>query len=652
MISNVPVYDEKLRLIIFSGGARTGRGICSCAAALYCAQHGQTALLVSTDGNHSLEGCLDVTIDCSVTAVKGIGSLYAVEIDPETYLDQYVKENETILKTIADRGSYIDTKDICDFFSLSLPGMDKLMVILALSDYLENQEYDIIILDTESDEYTIRLLNLINQMSDWIRLLNQALEKYRFITSVFKRYKPDTVDAYIETMFDKMVNLNDLLTDPTQTRLIPVMLPDEGSIGETGKLIKAAQKQEVSLTHIIVNRTTADCKCKYCQQRKTEQPGNFSTLCGQFKDLSQIELPLPLYEVRGISALTAYIQNILHPDTGNAMDAFVIHTNDKAKIPDCLSGIKLADQKYILITGTQRTGKTSIAAATGLYLANLGKRTLIYSTDPSPSLSGCFACEIGNKITPLPDNKLLYGLEINRQKLLDEFNQQYVEDTYEIIDEYLCRNRVALDFDRETMIDLIAPAPPCLSEVLSLIKLTETFNEEDYDAIVLDLAPGEQFFQILESPRITLHWFRTFLKLLNNYGELINLENTKELMIDLSIGINKIRSMLKTSGQLACLNVIVPEAVTYEKAVKLMDSILQFKNSRLWIAANQITPAGQCGYCSQVRVQQQSYIAKLRSRFSNYETVEIPLISHQLSDISHLEELTRLLYTPAAAQKH
>lgn len=202
-------------------------------------------------------------------------------------------------------------------------------------------------------------------------------------------------------------------------------------------------------------------------------------------------------------------------------------------------------------------------------------------------------------------------------------------------------------FDRDTMIDFIAPVPPGLCEVLSLIKLLEAINVEDYDTIILDVAPSEQFFQMLASPKKSLQWFQTFLRLLNKYGELINLDKTKELIIDISVGINKIRSMLKTSGQLAFLNVIIPEGTIYEKAKKLLECIEQFVNSHLWIAANMTAPAGQCDYCNQLRLQQQSCIAKLRSSFSNYEVIEIPLISHQLFGIRHLEELSGRLYPPA-----
>ena len=50
---------------------------------------------------------------------------------------------------------------------------------------------------------------------------------------------------------------------------------------------------------------------------------------------------------------------------------------------------KFKDDKttFIFVGGKGGVGKTSISAATALWLANSGKKTLIVSTDPAHSLS-------------------------------------------------------------------------------------------------------------------------------------------------------------------------------------------------------------------------------------------------------------------------
>lgn len=61
----------------------------------------------------------------------------------------------------------------------------------------------------------------------------------------------------------------------------------------------------------------------------------------------------------------------------------------------------LIGNKLLLFGGKGGVGKTSCAAATSIYAASKGKKTLILSTDPAHSLSDSFGIENGNKIKNL-----------------------------------------------------------------------------------------------------------------------------------------------------------------------------------------------------------------------------------------------------------
>src|SRR5690348_4716480 len=50
--------------------------------------------------------------------------------------------------------------------------------------------------------------------------------------------------------------------------------------------------------------------------------------------------------------------------------------------------------RLLLFTGKGGVGKTSLAAATGLRLAQLGKRTLVMSVDPAHSIADAFSLDV------------------------------------------------------------------------------------------------------------------------------------------------------------------------------------------------------------------------------------------------------------------
>ena len=58
--------------------------------------------------------------------------------------------------------------------------------------------------------------------------------------------------------------------------------------------------------------------------------------------------------------------------------------------------------RFLFFTGKGGVGKTSIACATAIQLADAGKRVLLVSTDPASNVGQVFGVRIGNQITALP----------------------------------------------------------------------------------------------------------------------------------------------------------------------------------------------------------------------------------------------------------
>ena len=56
---------------------------------------------------------------------------------------------------------------------------------------------------------------------------------------------------------------------------------------------------------------------------------------------------------------------------------------------------------FIFFTGKGGVGKTSLACATAVWLADQGRRTLLVSTDPASNVGQVFDLAIGNTIRPV-----------------------------------------------------------------------------------------------------------------------------------------------------------------------------------------------------------------------------------------------------------
>jgi len=82
--------------------------------------------------------------------------------------------------------------------------------------------------------------------------------------------------------------------------------------------------------------------------------------------------------------------------------------------------------RFLFFTGKGGVGKTSIACATAIELAEAGRRILLVSTDPASNVGQVFGIQIGNNITPIPSVSNLSALEIDPQAAAQLYRDRIV----------------------------------------------------------------------------------------------------------------------------------------------------------------------------------------------------------------------------------
>ena len=82
--------------------------------------------------------------------------------------------------------------------------------------------------------------------------------------------------------------------------------------------------------------------------------------------------------------------------------------------------------RFVFFTGTGGVGKTTIAAAGSLALADRGKRVLVVSTDPASNLDDVFAASIGSVPTAVPAADLLWAQNIDPEAAVAGYRERVV----------------------------------------------------------------------------------------------------------------------------------------------------------------------------------------------------------------------------------
>jgi arsenite-transporting ATPase len=150
--------------------------------------------------------------------------------------------------------------------------------------------------------------------------------------------------------------------------------------------------------------------------------------------------------------------------------------------------------RILLYTGKGGVGKTSIAAATALKISSEGLRTIIMSTDQAHSLSDSFGIKLGNSPEKISEN--LYGVEINslieNEKIWGKL-KKYIEKLLLLKSEKTIETEELLVF-------------PGFEELLSLIRIKEFCDSNEYDVVIVDCAPTGETLSLLKFPELFKWW--------------------------------------------------------------------------------------------------------------------------------------------------
>ena len=188
-----------LELLMFGGKGGVGKTTSAVASAIHIAEAypEKKILLASIDPAHSLQD--------SLSGFEGLDNLITLEINAEKSLEKFKDKHEKTLRTIADRGTFLDNEDISNFLSLSMPGLDEVMGMIDVIEFLKSSSYDMVVLDTAPTGHTLRFLGLPDVIRKWLKALDSMLAKHRYMKMLYARkYKKDEVDNFLH-LYPKMV---------------------------------------------------------------------------------------------------------------------------------------------------------------------------------------------------------------------------------------------------------------------------------------------------------------------------------------------------------------------------------------------------------------------------------------------------------------
>ncbi len=305
------------------------------------------------------------------------------------------------------------------------------------------------------------------------------------------------------------------------------------------------------------------------------------------------------------------------------------------------------DNKLIMIGGKGGVGKTTCAAALALHFALAGRKTLVISSDPTPSLSDIFENPIGDRETVIQGIKGLYGIEISSDVVLEMWRRRFGPEIYEVISSF-----ANLDYD---FVDYIGTAPG-IEEEYMLNYILDLVEGGQYDLVVWDTAPAGHTLRLLHLPHIFLKHLEAATKFyLNIYSyfekvkDSVRLRKGKRSLLEIISSwenlAEKIVRFIRDQSKTSFILVTIPEALGVKQTERIIKDFDQYQLTVRYLVINHVIESADCSFHEAKQKMQRMYLKALDKKYGHrIEIVHVGESPQEVKGIDRINEISQILF--------
>lgn len=591
--------------LFFAGKGGVGKTTCAAASALAAARAGQRVLLLSTDPAHSLGDVVRKRLGARVTScpsLAGRGWLGAAEIDAGAAFRRWLRDHRSALADIVEHGTWLDRADADALMQLTVPGVDELMGMIEILRLAAGVRpaCNLVVVDTAPTGHTLRLFKAPHTVADVAGVLDRFEDRHRVIREQFGRSRGDgAADRLIATLEKQAAEALTLLRDPDRTSIAWVTIPEMLAYDESVRAIGELRSGHIRVSEVIINRMTPEgVRCSICDRRRAAEQTVVSRLCSLPYALPVRRVRTAGAEPRGARALSALARDLKKDDKARATrskgsrippmalaaGASSASVRDAAKVTIA----SLGTARMVFVAGKGGVGKTTVAAAVAGQLARAGRRVLLLSTDPAPSIGDLLGARVTDRTTSVPGaGGRLFTRAIDATAAFSEARAELERGLAQLAN---------------TEPDLLTLAPPGVDELFGLLSLADFVSESgNHDTLVVDTAPTGHALRLLETPELTRAWIQTLMRILLKYRNVVGLGALAQELLRLSQSIGRLQALLRDPSATRVVVVTRAAAVPRLETERLLERLRALRLAVHALVVNALTlKTGACRVCSAI----------------------------------------------------
>lgn len=301
--------------------------------------------------------------------------------------------------------------------------------------------------------------------------------------------------------------------------------------------------------------------------------------------------------------------------------------------------------RIILYTGKGGVGKTSVAAATALRCAELGKRTIVLSTDAAHSLADSFDLKIGQE-----------PVEIAPKLNAQEIDVLYQMEKYWGKVQAYFRSLLQWRGVDELIADEVSVLPG-MDELASLLQIVYLAESGKYDVIIVDCAPTGETLKLLSLPEVA-RWYLTHIfpveRMAMRFASPVMravtdipmpddqvFDTIKELIQQL----NRMAELLSDTEKSSVRVVLNPEKMVIKEAQRTFTYINLYGFACDLIVSNRVLPKTVTDpYFAAIKESQTRYGKMIEESFAPVPIFQVPFFDQEVVGLDMLRRTADALY--------
>ena len=451
------------RVMFFTGKGGVGKTSLACAMAVSLADDGRRVLLVSTDPASNLDEVLGVRLGTLPTPIPGVRHLFALNVDPEAAARDYRERVIGPYRALLPAGAVARMEEqLSGACTVEIAAFDEFTSLLA--DAKTTADFDHVIFDTAPTGHTLRLLKLPAAWTGFIDANTTGSSCLGPLAGLQGK-----VGLYRDSLA--------ALSNSEVTTVVLVSRPETSALAEAARTSAELQELGVSNQRLVLNGVYTARDEGDAVARALEARGRDALLAipEPLRHLPSATVPLLSWAPIGVDRLRRMFNE--GEGAGGEVDTTHHAADRPGPLSDLVDAIERDGHGVVLTMGKGGVGKTTIAAAVAIQLAERGHDVLLSTTDPAAHVADA----IGRAVPHLRVSRIDPAAETKA------YSEEVLAAAGSSLD---ARGRELLEEDLRS---------PCTEEIAVFRAFARAVAEGERGFVVLDTAPTGHTLLLLDA---------------------------------------------------------------------------------------------------------------------------------------------------------